>query len=99
MDSLISIIVPIYNVEKYLCECIESLINQTYTNLEIILVDDGSTDSSSAICDEYALKDERIVVIHNQNGGVSRARNAGLDIMTGEYVLLADSDDYMRLMP
>lgn len=93
MDSLISIIVPIYNVEKYLCECIESLINQTYTNLEIILVDDGSTDSSSAICDEYALKDERIVVIHNQNGGVSRARNAGLDIMTGEYVLLADSDD------
>lgn len=89
----VSVIVPIYNVEKYLVDCIESIINQTYKNLEIILVDDESTDSSGKICDEYAQKDERIKVIHKLNGGLSSSRNAGLFMMTGEYVMFIDSDD------
>ena len=91
--SLVSIIVPIYNVEQYLRECIDSIINQTYKNLEIILVDDGSPDNCGQICDEYAKKDDRIKVIHKQNGGLSSARNAGLDIATGEYISFIDSDD------
>ena len=92
-DKLVSIIVPVYNVEQYLRRCIESLLSQTYHNFELILVDDGSTDSSGAICDEYALADERIHVIHKPNGGVSSARNAGIDAVKGEYILFVDSDD------
>jgi glycosyltransferase involved in cell wall biosynthesis len=90
---LISVIVPVYKVEEYLEKCIESIISQTYSNLEIILVDDGSPDNSGEICDNYALKDERIRVIHKSNGGLSSARNAGIDIATGEYLGFVDSDD------
>ena len=96
MSDLISIIIPVYNVEKYLCRCIDSVINQTYKNLEIILIDDGSTDNSGKICDEYVLKDNRIKVIHKQNGGVSSARNTGLDVAKGEYIGFVDSDDYIE---
>ena len=90
---LISIIVPVYNAEQYLEKCVNSIINQTYTNLEIILVDDGSPDNCGAICDEYAKKDSRIKVIHEKNSGQSIARNAGLDNATGEFVGFIDSDD------
>lgn len=92
---LISIIIPVYNVEKYLHKCLDSIINQTYQNIEIILVDDGSTDSSGAICDEYAEKDNRIRVIHKENRGVSSARNRGLAIAMGEWVLFFDADDIL----
>lgn len=95
--SLISIIIPIYNVEKYLPKCLDSVISQTYTNIEIILVNDGSTDSSGLICDDYALKDSRIKVIHKENGGVSSARNIGLDTASGDYVMFVDSDDYVEV--
>lgn len=95
MDKLISVIVPVYNVEKYLKKCIDSIINQTYRNLEIILVDDGSPDNAGKICDEYALKDHRIRVIHKENGGLSDARNAGIDVVHGEYLSFVDSDDYL----
>ena len=92
---LISIIIPVYNVEKYLRECIDSVVNQTYSNLEIILIDDGSPDNCGAICDEYAQADHRIKVIHQQNGGLSAARNAGLDQAAGEFICLVDSDDFI----
>ena len=94
-DPLISIIVPVYMVEPYLCKCLDSIINQTYKNLEIILVDDGSPDNCGYICDEYAQKDDRIIVIHKENGGVNIARNTGLDIAAGDYVTLIDSDDWV----
>lgn len=90
---MVSVIVPIYNNEKYLPRCIESIIRQAYSDIEIILVDDGSTDSSGTICDKYAAKDERISVIHTSNCGVSSARNKGLDAACGEYVYFVDSDD------
>ena len=90
---LISVIVPVYKVEPYLCTCIDSILAQTYTNLEIILVDDGSPDNCPAICDAYAQKDARIKVIHKENGGLSDARNAGLEVCNGEYVAFIDSDD------
>lgn len=93
----VSIIVPIYNVEKYIHKCINSLINQTYKNLEIILVDDGSPDNCGYICDEYARRDSRIKVIHKKNGGLSNARNKGVEIATGDYVMYLDSDDYLEL--
>ena len=93
----VTVIVPVYNAELYLSECIDSIISQTYKNLEIILVDDGSIDGSPAICDEYAEKDSRIKVIHKQNGGVSSARNAALDIMTGDYVTFVDGDDLINI--
>ena len=93
---LISIIIPVYNAEKYLKKCLDSVINQTYKNLEIILVDDGSTDKSPEICDKYAEKDSRIIVLHKENGGVSSSRNAGLDIFKGEYLSFVDSDDYVE---
>lgn len=96
MKPLISVIVPIYGVESYLQQCVDSIINQTYTNLEIVLVDDGSPDNCGKICDEYATKDNRIKVIHKQNGGLSDARNAGLSKITGEYLLFVDSDDWME---
>ena len=92
----ISIIVPVYNVEKYLSKCIDSILNQTFNNFELILVDDGSTDSSIQICDEYRMKDKRIKVIHKQNGGLSSARNAGLDIALGKYIGFVDSDDFIH---
>lgn len=94
-EELISVIVPIYKVEDYIRECIESIINQTYKNLEIILVDDGSPDNCGQICDDYAKKDNRIKVIHKENGGLSSARNAGLEIAKGEYISFIDSDDYV----
>lgn len=93
-DLRFSIIVPVYKVEEYLCECVDSILAQSFTNFEIILVDDGSPDTSPAICDEYALRDERVRVIHKPNGGLSDARNAGLDTALGEYVLFLDSDDW-----
>ncbi|MFC4620087.1 glycosyltransferase [Camelliibacillus cellulosilyticus] len=93
--DLISIIVPIYNVEKFLSKCIESICHQTYRNLEIILVNDGSSDRCGRICDEYARKDNRIKVIHKENGGLSSARNAGLKIASGEYLGFVDADDYI----
>ena len=92
---LISVIVPVYNTEKYLHRCVDSIINQTYQNLEIILVDDGSTDSSGCICDEYAKKDERIKVIHKENAGQGVARNIALEYASGEYVGFVDSDDWI----
>ena len=94
MEPLVSIIVPIYNVEPYLRRCVDSIINQTYRNLEIILVDDGSTDNSHKICDEYKEKDCRVKVIHKPNGGQSEARNVGLDNISGDYVTFIDSDDW-----
>lgn len=93
MSDLISVIVPVYNVENYLRECLDSIINQTYQHLEIILIDDGSTDSSGNICDEYAKKDSRIVVAHRDNKGVSGARNVGIELSKGEYITFVDSDD------
>lgn len=95
-NSLISIIVPVYKVEPYLHKCVDSILAQTYQNLEIILVDDGSPDNCGAICDEYAAKDSRVKVIHKENGGLSDARNAGLDICTGEYIAFVDSDDWIE---
>ncbi len=91
--ELISVIVPVYNVEKYLDECVESIVNQTYNNLDIILVDDGSPDKCPEMCDQWAKRDERIRVIHKENGGLSSARNAGLERATGEYIIFVDSDD------
>lgn len=92
---LVSIIVPVYNVEQYLYRCIGSIRNQTYKNLEIILVDDGSTDNSSKLCDEIAKTDSRVKVLHKQNGGLSSARNAGIFISTGDYIGFVDSDDWI----
>ncbi len=97
MEVLISVIVPIYNVEDYLPQCIESIINQSYKNLDIILVDDGSPDKCPEICDNYASKDSRIRVIHKENGGLSSARNAGLELSKGQYVSFIDSDDWLEL--
>ena len=95
MSKTVSIIVPIYNVEKYIHECIDSLIGQTYREIEIILVDDASPDGCLAICYEYAQKDGRIKVIHKPNGGLSDARNAGIEMATGDYLIFVDSDDYI----
>lgn len=92
----ISVIIPVYNVEKYLKRCLDSVISQSYKNLEIILIDDGSTDNSGVICDEYAEKDNRIVLIHKSNGGVSDARNSGLKIFTGDFIIFVDSDDWIE---
>lgn len=93
----VSIVVPIYNVEKYLGELLDSLVHQTFTDLEIILVDDGSPDNCGKICDEYAARDKRVKVIHKANGGVGAARNDGLNAATGEWVILSDSDDWLEL--
>lgn len=96
MDK-ISVIVPVYNADNYLGNCIESLINQTYKELEIILINDGSTDESENIMNEYALKDQRVKVRHLKNEGVSNARNVGLDIATGKWISFVDSDDWADL--
>lgn len=93
--EIVSIIVPIYKVEPYIRQCINSILNQTYKNLEIILVDDGSPDDCGMICDEYAQKDTRIKVIHKENGGLSSARNAGLEVAKGDFIAFIDSDDYV----
>ena len=93
---LISVIVPVYNVEPYIRRCIDSILSQTFTDFELILVDDGSPDNCPAICDEYAKKDSRVHVIHQENRGLSAARNAGLDRMTGEYVTFVDPDDFVH---
>ena len=93
MDKMISIIIPVYNAEEYLSECIESVLGQTYKNIELLLINDGSTDKSGEICDEYAQRDPRIQVIHKPNGGVSSARNMGLCHFKGEYVTFVDADD------
>lgn len=96
MEDKISIIIPVYKVEKYIKKCIDSVINQTYVNLEIILVDDGSPDNCGKICDEYAKKDNRVKVIHKENGGLSDARNYGLDIVEGQFIFFLDSDDFIE---
>ena len=97
MKDKSSIIVPVYNVEKYLAECVDSITKQTYQNLEVILVDDGSTDGSGAICDQFAQMDNRIIVIHQKNQGVSASRNAALQIATGDYIGFVDSDDVIQM--
>lgn len=96
MQEKVSIIVPIYNVEQWLDECVQSIVKQTYKNIEIILVDDGSTDNSGKICEEWKIRDKRIAVVHKTNGGLSSARNAGLDNCTGDYITFVDSDDYIH---
>lgn len=96
MNDLISVIVPVYKVEKYLNKCIDSIINQTYKNLEIILIDDGSPDNCGKICDEYAKKDKRINVMHKENGGVSSARNAGISSAQGKWISFIDADDWVE---
>ena len=95
MDYQISIIVPVYNVEKWLSKCVDSILNQTFTNFELILVDDGSTDNSKKICDEYSLLDSRVVVIHKENCGAGEARNSGLQVARGKYIYFADADDFL----
>lgn len=92
----ISVVVPVYNVEKYLNRCIDSVINQTYKDFELVLIDDGSVDNSGAICDQYSQKDNRIRVVHKENGGASLARNCGIDNAKGEFVMFVDSDDYIE---
>ena len=96
MNPLISVIVPVYKVEAYLDACVQSIRNQTYRRLEIILVDDGSPDNCPGMCDAWAARDERVKVVHKENGGLSDARNAGLDICTGEYIAFVDSDDWIK---
>lgn len=95
-NSMISIIIPVYKVEKYLDRCVQSVVDQTYKNLEIILVDDGSPDNCPNICDKWKNKDSRVRVIHKKNGGLSDARNAGIEIATGKYIAFVDSDDYIK---
>ena len=97
MEDLVSIIVPVYNTEKYLSKCLDSIVNQTYKNLEIILINDGSTDNSKAICEDFAKKDKRIQVINKENSGVSVSRNKGLSLAKGNYIAFIDADDYAEL--
>ena len=97
MRPLVSIIVPVYNVEKYLDRCLTSIVNQTYNNLEIIIIDDGSTDSSSTKCDEWANKDSRVKVIHQENQGIACTRNTGIKNISGKYFIAIDSDDHIYL--
>ena len=96
MNKLISVVVPVYNAEKYLEQCIDSVLEQTYNNIELILVDDGSTDSSGDICDKYALKDQRVKVVHQKNARIGAARNRGIEEATGDYLTFIDSDDYIE---
>ena len=91
----VSVIIPVYNGEKYIATCIESMLNQTYANIEIIIIDDGSTDQTARICDQY--KNEKIIVIHKENAGASAARNTGLDIASGSYIVFVDADDNVEL--
>ena len=95
MNPLISLVIPVYNVEKYLDKCMESVLAQTYDNYEVILVDDGSTDNSGKMCDEYAERDSRVTVYHQKNSGVSVARNVGIENAKGEFISFIDSDDWV----
>ena len=95
-QPLLSVIVPVYNAEKYLDRCVRSIVNQTYKNLEIILINDGSTDRSGAMCDEWADADARIQVVHSENHGVSHARNMGLDLARGDWITFVDNDDWIE---
>ena len=95
MEKLISVIIPVYNIESYIKQCMDSIINQKYKNFELIIVDDGSTDSTGKICDDYAVKDNRISVVHIKNFGVSNARNIGINLAIGEYLVFVDGDDYV----
>lgn len=97
MSDLVSIIVPVYNAEKYLNKCLDSIVNQTYSNLEIILINDGSTDNSLSICNDYTNKDGRIIVIDKHNTGAADSRNEGLKKATGKYIMFVDSDDFIDL--
>lgn len=97
--ELISVIVPVYNVERYLRRCVDSILHQTYQDLEVLLVDDGSTDASGAICDEYAAQEERVTAVHQKNGGLSAARNAGLERAQGTYLCFVDSDALLDKAP
>ena len=92
----VSVIIPVYKVEEYLGQCVDSILSQTYTNLEVLLVDDGSPDDCPRLCDEYAAKDKRVRVIHKENGGLASARNAGLDKANGQFVSFIDSDDWIE---
>lgn len=96
MDNIISVIIPVYNVEAYLRQCLDSVLTQDYSSLQVIVIDDGSTDGSGAICDEYAAGDSRVVVIHQKNGGAAAAKNAGLRVASGRYLSFVDSDDYLE---
>ena len=96
MNQTISVIVPVYNVEKYLSQCADSILSQDYSDLEVIFIDDGSTDASGQICDQYAEKDPRVRVIHQKNGGAAAAKNAGLRMASGKYLSFVDSDDYLE---
>ena len=96
MNQNISVIVPVYNVEKYLTQCVESILSQDHSNLEVILIDDGSTDRSGEICDQFAARDSRVQVIHQKNAGAAAAKNAGLRIASGTYLSFVDSDDYLE---
>lgn len=96
MEELISIIVPIYNVENYINKCVDSILNQTYKNLEILLIDDGSPDKCGKICDEYKSVDKRVIVVHKENGGLSDARNIGISLAKGKYISVIDSDDWIE---
>ena len=96
-NPIVSVIVPVYRAEKYVSRCIDSILNQTYSNWELILVDDGSPDNSGLICDEYAAKDNRIRVSHKENGGVSSARNLGIDKATGDWLMFVDADDWLNV--
>ena len=98
MEALISVIVPVYKVEKYLDQCINSIVNQTYRNLEVILVDDGSPDGCPQLCDAWAKKDSRISVIHKENQGIGMARNTGMDHASGAYICFFDSDDFISFV-
>ena len=95
MDPLVSVVVPVYNVEKYLDRCVQSLLTQTYPNYEIVLVDDGSPDNCPAMCDAYAKKYENVAVLHKKNGGISDARNYGVQRAKGDWIVFVDSDDYV----
>ena len=94
-DVLVSVVVPIYNCEKYIEKCIKSILNQSFTNLEVILIDDGSTDKSGEICDYFAKQDNRVCVVHRENKGVALTRKEGIDISNGEFITFIDSDDYI----
>ena len=95
MNPLVSVIIPVYNVESYVSECIESVIAQTYSNIEIVVVNDGSTDGSGFSCDQYACSDSRVVVVHKENEGLSAARNAGIAVCRGDFVAFVDGDDFV----
>ena len=96
MNQTVSVIVPVYNVAQYLPQCVDSILSQDYADLEVLLIDDGSTDASGEICDQYAAQDSRVRVIHQKNGGAAAAKNAGLRAASGDYLTFVDSDDYLE---